>query len=63
MLTFFGESILTGVAFTAGGALVWFYKSQIQALVIGVNAVSKKLHDEADALLAKANAVKNVVKS
>lgn len=40
------------VWFAAGGALIWFFKTQIQSLVIGVNAVSAKLHAEADALVA-----------
>lgn len=35
------------------GALVWFYKPQIMALVMGANKVSAKLHAQADALLKK----------
>lgn len=38
------------VGFVAGGALIWFCKEQIQKLVIGANALSKKLHDKADAI-------------
>ena len=51
MLTFFAEELLAGVCFAAGGAFVWFFKAKIQSLVIGVNAVSAKLHAEADALV------------
>jgi len=36
--------------FAAGGALIWFYKDDIQKLVIGANALSAKLHAKADAL-------------
>ena len=39
--------------FAAGGAFVWFCKSFIQRTVIGANALSAKLHAEADALRAK----------
>jgi hypothetical protein len=39
--------------FAAGGALIWFGKDKIQALVIGANALSAKLHAKADALLGK----------
>ena len=39
--------------FVAGGACVWFFKSTIQRMVIGANALSAKLHAEADALRAK----------
>ena len=52
MLTFMAENLLAGVSFVAGGALVWFYKTNLQSLVLGVNAVSAKLHAEADALVA-----------
>jgi len=52
MLTFFAENLLAGVSFAAGGALIWFYKPHIQSLVIGANAVSAKLHAQADALVA-----------
>lgn len=38
------------IGFLAGGALIWFFKEQIQKLVIGANALSKKLHDKADAI-------------
>ena len=39
--------------FVAGGAFVWFGKSTIQKVFIGANALSAKLHAEADALRAK----------
>jgi hypothetical protein len=42
------------LGFVAGGALIWFCKDKIQALVIGVNALSAKLHAQADALTAAA---------
>jgi hypothetical protein len=38
--------------FAAGGALIWFFKPTIQKWVIGANALSAKLHAEADALVA-----------
>jgi hypothetical protein len=34
----------------SGGALIWFCKDKIQALVIGANALSAKLHAQADAI-------------
>jgi hypothetical protein len=40
------------VWFAAGGALIWFGKPTIQKWVIGANALSAKLHAEADALIA-----------
>jgi hypothetical protein len=49
--------ILTGlgdiIVFVAGGGLVWFFKPTIQKLVIGANALSAKLHAQADALTGK----------
>ncbi len=39
--------------FAAGGAFVWFFKPIIQRWVLGANALSAKLHAEADALRAK----------
>ncbi len=48
-LTLIGDIVL----FAAGGAFVWFLKSLIQRAVIGANALSAKLHAEADALRAK----------
>ena len=38
--------------FAAGGALIWFCRPKIEELVIGANALSKKLHAQADALAA-----------
>jgi hypothetical protein len=40
------------LGFVAGGALIWFSKTRIQQLVIGANAVSAKLHAEADSVAA-----------
>jgi len=42
------------IGFGGGGGLVWFFKTQIQALVIDANALSKKLHAQADAISAAA---------
>lgn len=47
-LTFLGDILV----FVAGGALIWFGKTKIQALVIGANALSAKLHAQADAIAA-----------
>lgn len=44
--------MLMVVSFVAGGALIWFCKDAIQKMVIGANALSKKLHDKADAIIA-----------
>ena len=62
MFTWLAIDFVFAIGFGAGGAVCWFYKPQIQALVIGANKVSAKLHAEADALAAKAAAVKAVVK-
>lgn len=40
--------------FAAGGALIWFFKPTIQKWVIGANALSAKLHAQADAIAAAA---------
>ena len=46
--------IISGIlGFVAGGALIWFAKDQIQALVIDANTLSAKLHAKADAILKK----------
>lgn len=45
------------ISFGAGGALIWFFKDRIEAIVIGGNALAAKLHAKADALAA---AVKKV---
>lgn len=42
------------VSFGAGGAFIWFCKDWVQKMVIGANALSKKLHDKADAIAAAA---------
>jgi hypothetical protein len=42
------------IGFGCGGALIWLTKDKIQALVIGANALSAKLHAQADALAAMA---------
>jgi hypothetical protein len=52
MFTVFAETILAGVIFTAGGAVIWFFKDPFQKLVIGANALSAKLHAKADAIAA-----------
>lgn len=45
--------VLMAASFGAGGALIWFCKDKVQAMVIGANALSAKLHAQADALLGK----------
>jgi hypothetical protein len=42
------------IGFGSGGALIWFCKDKIQALVIGANALSAKLHAKADAIASAA---------
>lgn len=42
--------VASTLGFVARGALIWFFKDTIQKMVIGANALSKKLHDKADAL-------------
>lgn len=45
------EWVISGVlGFVAGGALIWFFKTQIQGMVIDANKLSAKLHAQADAL-------------
>lgn len=45
------EWITSGIlGFIAGGAFVWFTKSALQQMVIGANALSAKLHAQADAI-------------
>jgi hypothetical protein len=39
--------------FAAGFASCWFGRDMIEKLVIGANALSKKLHAKADALMGK----------
>ena len=38
------------LGFVAGGALIWFCKTRIQALVVDANTLAAKLHAEADAI-------------
>jgi hypothetical protein len=38
------------LGFVAGGTFIWFCKDWVQKMVIGANALSKKLHDKADKL-------------
>lgn len=42
------------VCFAGGFAVCWFFKPKIQQLVIGANALSAKLHAQADAISAAA---------
>lgn len=42
------------IGFGCGGALIWFFKEKIQALVIDANALSARLHAKADAIAAAA---------
>ena len=41
------------IGIAGGGALIWFGKEKIQALVIDANTLSAKLHAKADAILKK----------
>jgi hypothetical protein len=40
------------ISFAAGATLIWFGKTTIQKLVIGANALSAKLHAQADVIAA-----------
>jgi len=42
------------VGLGSGGTLIWFFKDRLQALVIGANALSAKLHARANAISAAA---------
>ena len=43
--------MVSGVlGFVGGGAFIWFTKDRLQALVIGANKLSAKLHAKADAI-------------
>lgn len=47
--------IISGVlGFVAGAAVIWFAKPSIQQMVIGANALSAKLHAQANAISAAA---------
>lgn len=52
MLTFLAENMLAIAAFSGGFAVCWFFKPTIQKWVIGANALSAKLHAQADAIAA-----------
>jgi hypothetical protein len=52
---------ISAISFAAGGALIWFAKDRIQALVIGGNAVAAKLKAKAAALEAGAAAIKTAL--
>lgn len=46
--------MISGIlGFVSGGALIWFSKTKIEALVMDANKLSAKLHAQADALLKK----------
>lgn len=46
--------MISGVlGFMAGGALIWFFKTKIEGLVMDANKLSAKLHAQADAILKK----------
>ena len=45
------------IGFGCGGALIWFFKGSIQKMVIGANALSAKLHAQADALTVAAKKI------
>ena len=52
------EWMISGtLGFVAGGAFVWFCKDWIQRMVIGANALSRKLHAKADDLAASVRKV------
>ncbi|MCK1430915.1 hypothetical protein [Bradyrhizobium sp. 87] len=38
--------------FLAGAALIWFGRNTIEKMVIGANALSRKLHAKADEIAA-----------
>lgn len=38
------------IGFGVGGAIIWFFKLQIQKLVIDANTLSAKLHAQANAI-------------
>jgi hypothetical protein len=56
------DDIVFTVGFGAGCALIWFLRPKIEELVIGTNALSKKLHAQADALTVKATAAVDAAK-
>jgi hypothetical protein len=45
--------VILGIGcFIAGGALIWFGRKRIEKMVIGANALSRKLHAKADEIAA-----------
>ena len=50
------------IGFGAGGAIIWFFKPTLQKWVLGANALSAKLHAQADALAPKVTAAVDAVK-
>lgn len=52
----FGIDLSFAFGFAAGGALIWFAKDRIQAVVIGAEALAARL--EAKAVTIKAAAIK-----
>lgn len=44
--------MLLTIGFLTGGAFIWFAKTKIQGLVIESNALSAKLHAQADKVKA-----------
>jgi hypothetical protein len=58
VLTFLGDILV----FVAGAAFVWFLKPWIQKMVLGANALSAKLHAQADALAPKVTAAVDAIK-
>jgi len=41
------------LGFAAGGVLIWFCKTRLQALVVDTNALAARLRAEADAVAAR----------
>lgn len=39
-------------SFGAGGALIWFFKEKIQAIVLDAETIAKRLEDKAKAIKA-----------
>lgn len=40
--------------FVAGAAFIWFFKTQVQGLVVDANTLSRELHAKADQIAAAA---------
>lgn len=56
-LTLLGDVVI----FVAGGAFVWFFKTTIQKWVIGANALSAKLHAQANAISTEVSTIKKAL--